>query len=72
MGSQPASTQTEEQRQKAIEQLRTNRVGVLLHIIDELDAMKLTATEIDSILRQYGLNEERALNEGSAIRAVKR
>ncbi len=58
-----------ERRQKAITELKVNVVGVLFQIVDELDAMKLSAREIDVILRHCGLNYRNALLMGDEIRA---
>ena len=55
-------------RQKAIEQLKLNRVGVLIQIIDELEAMDLSVHEIEAVLRHCGLNYRNALQTGYEIR----
>ena len=58
-----------ERRQKAITELKVNAVGVLLQIVDELEAMKLAVQEIRAVLRHCGLNYRNALQMGAEIRA---
>lgn len=59
------------QRHKAVEELRNNRVGVLIHIFDELDGMGLSASEIERILSRCGLNRDAALSMGMSMRDSK-
>ena len=58
-----------ERRQKAITDLKVNAVGVLLQIVDELEAMKLAVQEIRAVLRHCGLNYRNALQMGEEMRA---
>jgi hypothetical protein len=52
-------------------QLRSQLVRKLLYIIDELESLKLSPSEIDAIVRSCGLNEECAIRFGTAIRTEK-
>ncbi|MGC2062166.1 MAG: hypothetical protein WA610_04255 [Thermodesulfovibrionales bacterium] len=55
-------------RQREIMATLVRKIGVLARIIDQLDAMGLTAREIESILMICGLNEDCAVREGSIVR----
>ncbi len=55
-------------RQKALEELRSNKVGVLLHIIDELDTMNISIKEIETILGTCGLNADCAVRFGRELK----
>jgi len=66
-----AATPQEKQRRAEVHELRSNRIGVLIQIIDDLDAMGLTAQEIDTVLLIAGLNQSVAYREGSIIRGNK-
>jgi hypothetical protein len=59
-------------RRKAIEEFRINRVGLLLHIIEELDNMDLDTMEMDAVLRSCGLDYKCALKIGAALRDEKK
>jgi hypothetical protein len=59
-------------RQKAIEEFRMNKVGLLLHIIEELDDMDLDPMEMDAVLRSCGLDYKCALKIGAALRDEKK
>ncbi len=61
----------QESRQKAIEELRCNKVGALLQIIEKLEGMKLTAREIETILKTCGLNDDCAIRFGALMRVEK-
>ncbi len=60
-----------DRRRKSLEELRSLKVGILLQIIDELEGMKLSVTEVETVLRTCGLNAECAVRFGSAIRDEK-
>ncbi len=59
-------------RRKAIEDFRTNRIGLLLHIIEELDNMDLDVMEMDAVLRSCGLDYKCAMKIGAALRDEKK
>jgi hypothetical protein len=59
------------QRRKAIEDFRINRIGLLLHIIEELDNMGLDVMEMDAVLRSCGLDYKCAMKIGAALRDEK-
>jgi hypothetical protein len=61
----------QERRQKAIEELRCNKVGTLLQIIEKLEGMNLTAWEIETILKTCGLNDDCATRFGAIMRIEK-
>ncbi len=61
----------QERRQKAIEELRCNKVGILLQIIEKLEVMNLTACEIETILKTCGLNDDCATRFGALMRVEK-
>ncbi len=63
--------QQDELRRKTIEEFRTNRIGLLLHIIEELDNMDLDVMEMDAVLRSCGLDYKCALKIGEALRDEK-
>ena len=56
---------------KAREELRSQKVEVLLQIIKALEAMDLSIIEIEIILKTCGLNAECAARFGAEIRAEK-
>jgi len=64
-------TPQQERRHKAIEELRCNKVGTLLLIIEKLESMNLTAREIETILKTCGLNDDCATRFGALIRVEK-
>jgi len=57
---------------KTIEEFRINRVGLLLHIIDELESMALDTMDMDAVLRSCGLDYKCALKIGAALRDEKK
>ncbi len=59
--------QQDAQKRKAIEEFRMNKVGLLLHIIEELDSMDLDTMEMDAVLRSCGLDYKCALKIGAAL-----
>ncbi len=59
------------QRKKAIEDLCSYKVGILIQIIDELAAMDLSVNDIETILRTCGLNDECAIRFGKKMLANK-
>ena len=61
----------QEQRQKAIEELRSHSVGKLIQIVHKLEAMDLSAREIEKVLRTCGLNDDCAMRFGAYITAEK-
>lgn len=61
----------QERRQKAIEELRCSKVGILLQIIEKLEGMNLTAWEIETILKTCGLNDDCASRFGAMMRMEK-
>jgi hypothetical protein len=61
----------QEQRQRAIEDLRCRKVGTLMRIIDELSGMDLSVLEIETVLRTCGMNDDCAVKFGAFIRAEK-
>lgn len=61
----------QERRQRAIEELRCHKVGILIQIIDRLEGMNLSVREIDTILRTCGLNDDCAIRFGVSLRAEK-
>jgi len=61
----------QERRQKEIEKLRCNKVGILLQIIEKLEVMNLTAREIETILKTCGLNDDCATRFGALMRVEK-
>ncbi len=58
-------------RQKALEELRSNKVGVLLNIIDELSGMGLTIKQIETVLVTCGLNNDCAVRFGTQLKDKK-
>jgi hypothetical protein len=58
-------------RRKAIEEFRIQKVGLLLHIIEELDNMGLDVMEMDAVLRSCGLDYKCAMKIGAALRDEK-
>ncbi len=60
-----------DQRQKAIDELRSHSVGRLIQIVDKLEAMDLTARDIENVLRTCGLNDDCAMRFGAFIKAGK-
>ena len=58
-------------RRKAIEDFRINKIGLLLHIIEELDNMDLDVMEMDAVLRSCGLDYKCAMKIGAALRDEK-
>jgi len=58
----------ETQKQKSIEEFRIHRVGLLLHIIEELEEMGLDTMEMDAVLRSSGLDYKCALKIGASLR----
>jgi hypothetical protein len=64
-------TRQREYRQKAIDELRSNKMGILLRIIDELEAMDLSTLEIETVFQACGLNDDYAIRFGSLMRAEK-
>ncbi len=63
--------QGDTQRRKTIEEFRMNKVGLLLHIIEELENMDLDTMEMDAVLRSCGLDYKCALKIGEALRDEK-
>ncbi len=61
----------EQLRRKAIEELRSNKVGILLQIIDNLAGMNLSVREIETVLRTCGMNDECAIRFGATLMAEK-
>ena len=61
----------QEQRRRAIEELRSRKVGLLMQIIDNLAGMSLSAREIETVLRTCGMNGDCATRFGVSIRAEK-
>ena len=61
----------QERRHKAIEELRCNKVGILLQIIDKLEGMNLTVREIETILKTCGLNDDCAVRFGAIMSVEK-
>lgn len=59
-------------RLKAIEEFRINKIGLLLHIIEELEDMDLDPMEMDAVLRSCGLDYKCALKIGAALRDEKK
>ncbi len=59
-------------KQKSIEEFRLHRVGLLLHIIEELEDMGLDAMEMDAVLRSSGLDYKCALKIGAGLRDEKK
>lgn len=59
----------QEQRQEAIEDLRSRKIEILLRIIDELSGMDLSVPEIETVLRTCGINGECANKFGASIKA---
>lgn len=63
--------QQDTQRQRAIDEFRIHRVGLLLHIIEELDNMDLDVMEMDAVLRSCGLDYKCAMKVGAALKDEK-
>lgn len=63
--------QRDAQRRKAIEEFRIQKVGLLLHIIEELDNMDLDVMEMDAVLRSCGLDYKCVMKIGAALRDEK-
>lgn len=61
----------QDRKTKALEELRSHKVGVLLQIIDELVGMDLSALEIESVLRTCGLDNDCAMRFGKRMRYEK-
>ena len=60
-----------ETRQRAIEELRCNRAGALIQIIERLEGMDLSIAEIDAILKMCGFDEDCAVGFGTSVRIEK-
>ena len=60
-----------EKSQKAIEELKLNKVGVLLQIIDELKEMNLSVRDIEAVLGACGLSYRDAMQLGDEISAAR-
>jgi hypothetical protein len=60
-----------ERRKKAIEELRCNKVGILIQIVDRLEVMDLSVAEIDAIIGQCGLDEDCAVMSGMSVEREK-
>ncbi len=56
---------------RSMEELRNNKVGTLIQIIDELAEMKLSVAEVETVLRTCGLNADCAVRFGASIRDEK-
>lgn len=69
---QTENTVNDTLRQKAIEEFRIQKVGLLLHIIEELEDMDLDNMDMDAVLRSCGLDYKCALKIGAALRDEKR
>jgi len=67
----PSEERRNDHRRRMLEELRSHKVGILLQIIDELEGMKLSISEVETVLRTCGLNADCALRFGSAIRDEK-
>ena len=63
--------QKQDQRRRSMEELRSNKVGTLLQIIDSLEEMNLSVAEVEAVLRTCGLNPECAARFGASIRYEK-
>ncbi len=59
-------------RRKAIEDFRINKIGLLLHIIEELENMDLDVMEMDAVLRSCGLDYKCAMKIGATLRDEKK
>ncbi len=57
----------EEIRRGEVEKLRSGCVGAVLHIIEDLDELKLSAEDINTILTTCGLDYKKAMLMGLAI-----
>ena len=62
----------EDSQKQAIEEFRLNRVGLLLHIIEELEAIGLDTMEMDAVLRSCGLDYKCAMKIGETLRDEKK
>ena len=60
------------EKQAALEELRSRKVGILLQIIDELECMNLSVPEIEAILKLCGLNADCAMRYGKEMRDLKK
>ncbi len=58
-------------RHRSMEELRSLKVGILLEIIDELEEMKLSVSEFETVLTTCGLNTDCAVRFGATIRDEK-
>ena len=63
--------QKQDQKRRSMEELRSNKVGTLLQIIDSLEEMNLSVAEVETVLRTCGLNPECAARFGASIRYEK-
>jgi len=61
----------QDQRPKSIEELRSHKVDTLMQILDELEKMALSISEIETVLRTCGLNAECAIRFGASIKSEK-
>jgi len=61
----------QKKRRRTIEELRSQKVGLLIQIIDNLAGMNLSAREIETVLRTCGMNGDCATRFGASIRAEK-
>ncbi len=68
---EPIEEQQTMQRKESIDEFRMQKVGLLLHIIEELDNMELAPAEMDIVLRSCGLDYKCALKIGTALRDEK-
>ncbi len=60
-----------DRREEARRELRSRYVGVLLQIIEELEEMKLSQDQIETILVTCGLNTDCAVSFGEKMKTWK-
>ena len=60
--------QQEKVRRGNVEKLQSDCVGALIHIIEDLDELKLSADDIHSVIKECGLDYKKAMLTGLTIR----
>lgn len=58
-------------RDDSLEELRSNKVGVPLKIVDDLNNMGLNISEIETVLGTCGLNNDCAIRFGTQLKEKK-
>lgn len=65
------STEVPQEPEGALDELRSNKVGVLMRIIDDLDKIGLSIREIETVIGTCGLNDDCAIRLGTELKEKK-